>query len=155
MDPESTIEISGPEQQQYKLAPISNTVGASTPHYKRALRALGICATLTVLRSCKHTTSNMRCAAPQILLLYSVASGKHTWHSELVEGSAGNFSGRFRMLSKVLSRLLPLQPHSLTHAYSQSLCSNIRQLTHLVALCKIATSLASAVKPYLGGQGEV
>lgn len=35
-------------------------------------------------------------------------SVQHTWQSELVDGSAGNFRGRFRILSNVVSRLLPL-----------------------------------------------
>ena len=34
---------------------------------------------------------------------------KLTWHSGLTTGLAGNMSGRLRIFSKVLSRLLPLQ----------------------------------------------
>ena len=34
---------------------------------------------------------------------------KLTWHSGLTTGLAGNMSGRLRIFSNVLSRLLPLQ----------------------------------------------
>ena len=38
-----------------------------------------------------------------------IAMLKLTWHSGLTTGLAGNMSGRLRIFSKVLSRLLPLQ----------------------------------------------
>lgn len=47
-----------------------------------------------------------------------------TWQSALVEGSDGNLSGRFKMLSNVLSLLLPLQPRITIFTYTAKLQPN-------------------------------
>ena len=61
--------------------------------------------------------------------MHKAVRSQQTWHSGLVVGSEGNFRGRFKMLSNVVSRLLPLQ------AYVQTIYTNTKPAWRAVTTC--------------------